>query len=187
MYNGIMKKLIPYIITGSIAVSLILLKIFSSSNKPDQNKTETEIANHKRSMIGQYSFGVSVCDEVSKDLVKNIINKPIEEVEARSTQNDISCSYYTAKSKLEHILIQVNFLSADDQKKGQEMLGRKVVTYKDFPLENFAAVQDDGNINAIYLVMTPNKYVRVDRTANTANNQQLIELARKVAEIIVGN
>jgi len=88
------------------------------------------------------------------------------------------------KDKTEHILIQVSYLSVEQQKKGQEVLDRTITTNDSIPMDHFIAMQENGQINAIYLIMTPNKFVRVDRTAKAADNDHLIALAKEVAQII---
>lgn len=178
-----MKKIILFL-------SAILL-LAGCKQQPDANQqtgqnSETKSYKVNRPMDGQESFGLAVCEEVDKSLVEQVIGKPIEETEDKSGSDGPSCAYYTNKAKLEHILIKVTYLSVENQKKGQEMMERTLETSDKIPMEHFIARQDDGEINAIYLVMTENKYVRVDRTPNTADNDELIELARQVAMIIIG-
>jgi hypothetical protein len=148
--------------------------------------TTTTNTKSSRPMMGQESFGIAVCDEVPKSVVEKAIGKTVESTEDKSSNDTTGCTYYTNKAKLEHILIQVSFLSAESQKKGQTVLDRTISTDNTIPMENFIATQENGQINAIYLVMAPNKFVRVDRTANTADNDQLITLAKAVALIITG-
>ena len=85
----------------------------------------------------------------------------------------------------EYVLVKVVYTSADDQKKGQQALDRTITTNPKIPIDHFIAMQSDGNINAIYLVMAPEKFVRIDRTGSAATGDQLIALASKVANIIL--
>ncbi|HXK52542.1 hypothetical protein H6802_00240 [Candidatus Nomurabacteria bacterium] len=188
-----MKKII---LVGAVlvAVSFGLIVLSKTSQTPKNNTSvtieEQQLGSQKyvakRPMDGQDSFGLSVCEEVPSELVSDIIGIPIQEVSDSSTSTGTGCTYFTNKARYEHILVQVSYLSADTQKEGHKIAGRSIETDSSIPMEHFIAMQDDGNINAIYLVMTPNKFVRVDRTPNTADNEQLKELARKVAIIILG-
>jgi len=158
-----------------------------SSTPESTATTETTGANYAatRPMMGQDSFGLAVCDEVPKTLVSDVIGKSITETEDFSTQNDTGCNYYTNKSNFEYVLVKVVYTSAEDQKKGQEMLGRSITVNPKIAMNHFIAMQPDGNINAIYLVMAPEKFVRIDRTGGAATNDQLLDLSVKVANIIL--
>lgn len=65
------------------------------------------------------------------------------------------------------------------------MMERTITTDAKIPMEHFIAMQPDGMINAIYLVMAPEKYSRIDRTDPSVDNSQLVDLAAKVANIIL--
>lgn len=162
-----------------------------SSEKNEVKLTTSEETDPKttlsvRPMEGPDSFALDVCEEVSQAMVEDILGKPVEKIESSSTSVDTNCKYFINTDKYEHILIQISYLSVENQKSGQEMMGRSITNNQSIPIENFIAVQDDGLINAIYLVMTPEKFVRVDRTANSVNDEQLVDLAKQVAEIILG-
>jgi hypothetical protein len=151
----------------------------STYNNPINTKKVT------RPIMGEESFGLSICNEVPKSIVSQIMGKEIIETKDFSDNNATGCEYITNKNKLEHILIQVSFLEAENIKKGQEALGRISKTDSRINLEHFISMQENGLINAIYLIMAPKKYVRIDRTSNTMDNEQLITLATKVEKIIV--
>jgi len=168
-----------------IGAGIWLLAKPSPGEVSPENSLDSE-KNSSRPMEGQDSFGLDVCSEVPSSLVSGTIGKTIVETENPSTSSGTGCMYFTNKEKNEHILVQVSYLSAENQKKGQEMMDRSITTDSTIPMENFLAIQEDGQINAIYLIMTSQKYVRVDRTSNTADNDQLISLARQVAGIITG-
>jgi len=179
------KIILIVIVVAAIVTGLVVLRGEPIDNKMG-TKTEEKTTESSRPMDGQESFGLSVCEEVPKNIIEEVIKKTVEETEDHSSNTGTGCKYYTNKAQYEHILVQVSYLSAETQKKGQETLDRSIETRETIPMENFVAIQEDGQINAIYLVMTPNKFVRVDRTPNTADNDQLLELARRVALIITG-
>jgi len=160
---------------------------FNNNANDSASKTTTENTQGKetRPMMGQDSFGLAVCEEVPKTLVSESIGKDIVETEDWSGSTDTGCKYYTNKEKQQYMLVNVTYLSAENQKKGQESLGRTITTNSIIPIDHFIAMQPDGNINAIYLVMAPEKYSRVDRTDPSVTNDQLLNLAEKVANIIL--
>jgi hypothetical protein len=185
-----MNKIIPFVLISAlvvIATGFILRNSIQKTNHPEITKNvTTNSTTAKRPMVGQESFGLSVCEEVPKNIIESVIGKIVNETEDKSSSTGTGCSYYTNKAKLEHVLVQVSYLSVDNQKKGQEALGRTITTNNAIPMENFIALQENSQINAIYLIMTPGKYVRIDRTSNTADNEQLISLAKQIAIIING-
>ena len=143
-----------------------------------------EAGRAKRPMMGQDSFGLSVCTEVPKELVARIIGKQVTDITDFSTAKDTGCKYYTNRKKEEYALVSVVYLNAEKQKKGQKILGRSVTTSGNIGMEHFIALQENGMINAIYLVMAPEKYVRIDRSSkDVATNDKLTDLAAKVADI----
>jgi len=143
-----------------------------------------EAGQSKRPMMGQDSFGLSVCSEVPKELIARIIGKQVTDIIDFSTSKDTGCKYYTNRKNEEYILVSVVYLNAEKQKKGQMILGRSVTTSGKIGMEHFIALQENGMINAIYLVMAPEKYVRIDRSSkDVATNDQLTDLAAKVADI----
>ena len=167
--------------------SCTLFKKTNNAEDTSNNNSNIDSTKSKRPMTGQDSFGLAVCDEVSKSLVSEAIAKEIVETEDWSSSTDTGCKYYTNKEKLQYVLINVTYLSAENQKKGQELMGRTITTDSAIAIENFIAMQPDGNINAIYLVMAPEKYSRIDRTDPNITNEMLIDISQKVANIILYN
>lgn len=167
------RKSAASVIAGALVFGICL----AASGTADAGRT-------KRPMMGQFSFGLSVCTEASSDMVSRAIGKPVAETVDFSTSKDTGCKYYTNRKKEEYALISVVYMNAERQKKGQKILGRTITKSGKIGMDHFIALQEDGTINAIYLVMAPEKYIRIDRSSkNVANNDQLTNLASKVAEI----
>lgn len=178
-----------FVLSGCTQKSTLVTQT-NQNQKQDQQAGQSGEVKPKgkvREMMGQYSFGLAVCEEVKKELVSSVVGKPIEETEDFSNNTQTGCKYFTNKAAIENIFVGVTFTSAENQKKGQQALGRSITTNPKIPIEHFIAVQEDGKtINAIYLVMAPEKFVRVDRSSlKVADNDQMIELASKVANIIL--
>lgn len=188
-----------FIIISSIILSGCTAKTGSNSptgSSGDEPSSSTDGITEKkpgdgeprpeRPKTGQDSFGVDVCGELTKEIVGQTIGKTILSIRDFSGSTSTGCEYYTDEQKNEFVTVVVSYLSAENQKKGQEALGRSIAEVEDIMAEHFVVWQEDGKtINAIYLVMMPDKFVRIDRSSiEVIDNDMLIKLARKVAEMI---
>ncbi len=156
------------------------------NNKNPNSEIKTKIK-ATRPMIGENSFGLSVCDEVSKETVSSIIAQPIVEIKDNSNSQTTSCTYILDKQTMENIVISVAFMDANSQKQFYESQGNKIKQISEIPIDNFSVWDSTGNqIGGIYLLMAPNKFVRIERSSQKIiTNEQSIALAKRVAEIIL--
>lgn len=179
--------LVTFGLSGCTNKSAPITQNLPTGDQEAGQSAEVKTSRKKRAMMGQDSFGLSVCEEVGKELVSLVIGKPIEETEDYSNSSETGCKYYTNKANLENIIVNVAYLSAENQKKGQQALGRSVTADPRILMDHFIAVQEDGEtINAIYLIMASEKFVRIDRSSlKVADNNQLIKLATEVTNIIL--
>lgn len=128
-------------------------------------------------------IGTDICAQFDKEMIAGIIGREITKTETKSGGSSFNCEYYVDDKNF--VSLTLNNLSVENQKKGAEALDRKVETREVIKMEHFVTVQEDGNINAIYLVLGPNKYIRVDRSSGKLfDNEALINLASKVVEKI---
>lgn len=126
-------------------------------------------------------IGTDTCNEFSKDFVGQSIGKEIIKTETQSGGGSNNCEYFLDDKNF--VSLTLNNLSVENQKKGAEMMDRKIETNESIKMEHFLTVQEDGNINAIYLILGPNQYVRVDRSSGKEiSNEMLVDLAAKVAQ-----
>ncbi len=181
MNKQIIGGLIILIVAGVVGAGILF---FNKDNQRELTKLTT--IQSTRPMDGPESFALDVCEEVPQKMIEDIIGKAVEKAESFSTNVDTNCKYFTNIDNYEYVLVQVSYLLVENQKSGQEMMDRTIVIDESIPMEHFIALQDDEQINAIYLVMTPEKFVRIDRTRETADNEQLLNLAKKVAKIVLG-
>lgn len=184
MYMNKLTSLLLLVVTSLIFSGCGPTQTSQPTTQTPTDTTEKTASN--RPMDGQESFGLDVCNEVPQSLVTDVIGNTIEETEDKSGSDGLSCTYYVNKADNLYILIKVVYLSPENQRKGQEALGRTISTDPSIPMNHFIALEENGQINSIYLIMTENKYVRIDRTEHVADDEQMIILARKVAIIITG-
>lgn len=192
-----MKKFIPFgvattAIVAVVGIGYVLHSRTQGTATPPttqvaqtDNKTSTTKA--KRPMMGQDSFGVSVCDEVPKSLVEKVLGQTVETTEDNSIAASTGCTYFTNKEKDQAVLVQVSYLSVDTQKRGLTDRGMTFAVNNDIPMENFISRTEKGVIDSIFLIMTPNKFASIDYTPGTTDEAHLIDLAKEVAKIITGN
>lgn len=154
-------------------------------NVNQEDKAITKTSKKERDMMGQYSFGVDVCSEVSSEWISDMTGLTIYESKDFSNSASTGCQYIVNKDDNTFISINVSYLNVDNQKKGQQLLERTITTDNRIGMEHFIAMQEDGNINGIYLVMAESKFVRVDRTPDTVDNEGLIRLASGLVDIIL--
>lgn len=137
-----------------------------------------------------------MCSQISAENVREAIGKPIVKTESGPGQLDY-CQYFTTWSEDyykipsgnmpggEFVSLNYENLSVENQKQGQEYLGRKIETNDKIKMENFLAVQEDGLINSIYLVIDPDHFVSVDRSSGKVlSEEEVVNFAVKVAEML---
>lgn len=135
-----------------------------------------------------------MCGQFPLGQVGEMLGKPVVVTESQG-QRDF-CEYYTTYDKDfyklpngktapggEGVILHYENLNVANQKTGQEALGRKIETNDKIKMENFLAIEEDGAINSIYLVLDPNHFVSVDRSsAEVASEEEIVDFAAKVAE-----
>lgn len=138
--------------------------------------------------LGQYSFGLDVCNEMTKEMVTEAIGKSVISSTDYSNSSGTGCQYHTEKNNGGTVSVNVGFGEAAKSKTASEYLDRKVGTESSIGLENFTVYSDKapGEIMDIYLVIDPaQKYVRVSKhSATVVDNATLIKLAQKTEEKI---
>jgi len=163
------------LILGSGVLIAVGLFIFLKTNKANPNNLPTS---KKEAAVGQ-----DICGEFPKEWVQSVLGKDMIKTEKVEMRGLNVCQYYVDETNF--VTLRLNALSFEDQKKGQQALGRSVTTNKDITLNHFIAVQDDGRINAITLEINTNLFLAVDRSSTKAANEtELVSFAIKVAERI---
>jgi hypothetical protein len=132
------------------------------------------------------TVGNNVCNEFPKEWVAGVTGKTILKTEDMGGVPTAVCQYYVDENNF--LTLRLNNLSVEDQKKGQISLGRTITTNDTIKMEHFIAVQPDGRINGVYLILKPNQFLVVDRTSTKAlSEEEIIRFAQSVVEKIQGN
>jgi PBP1b-binding outer membrane lipoprotein LpoB len=128
------------------------------------------------------TLGADLCAEFPAAVISEMLGKPIERAEHKSSGPSDVCQYYLAGGNGAFLSLRHSNLSVENQKKGALALKRMLQTDARIGMEHLVVVQEDGNINSIYLVLNANHFVALDRTSlKVASNEELIEVAAKVA------
>jgi hypothetical protein len=126
-----------------------------------------------------------ICGQFTQPFMERLAGMTFKEIRPSGNTATYLCSYYTstkaADGKDVYILLVLDYLSVADQKAGQQALGRTVASNADIPMDNFVATQENGVINAIYLVLGPEKFLRLDRSSTSAlSDAKMVALAIKL-------
>jgi len=166
------------VIFGTIIVTTIII-VFTLNNGKSSNIAQ----NLQNSFKKEIGVGTDICAEFPKEWVASAIGKEIIKTEPFSMNGTNNCQYFVDDTN--SAFIKAEDLTIENQKKGQQEMGRTIKTDPRIKMENFIAVQEDGLINVIYLVLSPNRFVAIDRTSTKVyDNEGEIAFAVKVAERI---
>lgn len=139
-----------------------------------------------------------MCSQFSPEWMKEVTGKTIAKAE---TKNDGTyCQYYTEYSEDFYKLpggetspggpwFAMNYentLLVENQKKAHEgFLDHKIETNPKIGMEHFVAVQEDGLINEIFLVLGESSFLSITRSSGKVlSEEEVINLAAKVAEVL---
>lgn len=132
-----------------------------------------------------YYIVEDICGQFTKAFMENMLGQKIAKIEPSSISTVNACTYYLDDK--ENILLNLEYLSIENQKKGSESMGRKVEKSGQIPMDNLVVWQDDSLINTIYLVLSPNKFLSLRPSSkNTIDKDSFIKLAASIATAIKG-
>jgi len=171
-----MSKKVIIIGIGILAIVFIL---FVLNRGGAGNVTQ----NLQNSLKKEISVGNDICGEFPKEWATSAFEKPIIKTTSLDTTGTHSCQYYTDENNF--IILRLNSLSVENQRKGQIALGRTIITNPKIKMEHFVVIQEEGLINGIYLIINPNLFITVDRnSAKAASQDEILNFAIKAAERI---
>lgn len=125
-----------------------------------------------------------VCGQFTKKFIEGITGKTIVKTEPfTDNSTTYNCNYYT--SDTDYLSLHLTYLTVANQKTGHEALGRTVKFDERIPKENMVVIQEDGLINEIYLVLSPDKYLSIIRSSGKAmTEEEVMDFAIKLGEKI---
>lgn len=124
-----------------------------------------------------------ICGQFSREFVENMLGAKITKIEPSKISTVYACSYYL--NDKEYVMLALDYLKVENQKIGQEAMGRKVENNPKIPMDNFVVWQEDGAINNVYFILGPEKFLRLERSSGAAlDNDNIIDLSAKLGEAI---
>jgi hypothetical protein len=124
-----------------------------------------------------------ICGQFNQKFVENLLSRNITRIESSKIGSVYACSYYLDDK--EYIMLALDYLKVENQRIGQEAMGRKVEKNPKIPVDNFVVWQEDGEINNVYLILGSEKFLRLERSSTTAlNNDQILDFSAKLGEAI---
>jgi hypothetical protein len=139
----------------------------------------------------------NMCEQLTAEMVGGLLGKTIAKTENQG--NPLYCMYYTeyaedfykigdGKVAPGGLWLSLDFenLSVENQKKGNEALGRKIETNSKISMEHFITIQEkDGLINQIYLVLDATHYVSIGRSSSKVlDTDGMINFAVELEKIL---
>lgn len=125
-----------------------------------------------------------VCGQFTKEFVQNALEKSVIKTIPPEREGLYNCSY-VIDDKDNYVMLVFEYLSIENQKKGQEMMGRKTEESERIPMRNLVVTQEDGAINTIYLVLGDEKFISIKRSEGVGlTNEELLNFASKIASEI---
>lgn len=122
-----------------------------------------------------------VCGQFTIKYMEGLTGKNIFRTSEVTPGSEVCQYFISEQNKNMMFQIDVGYYNVEDQKKGQEFLGRKVEKNSRIPMDNFVVYQENGLINKIYLVLGTDKFVGIDRSAADALTEtEIMDLAIKL-------
>jgi hypothetical protein len=130
-----------------------------------------------------YYIVEDICGQFTDKLISASLGKNIIKTKSPDNFNANNCTYYIDDK--EYVMLVLNYLSIDNQKKGHESMDRKTVEDSKIPMRNMVVYQEDGQINSIYLVLSDDKFISIQRSsATTFTSDELINFASNIGQVI---
>jgi len=130
-----------------------------------------------------YYIVEDICGQFTQEFIENLLGQKLNRIESPQISTLSNCTYYLDDK--EYVMLVLNYLKAENQKIGQEAMGRKVEKNSAIPMDNWVVTQEDGEINSTYFILSPEKFLSLQRSSKAAlANDKLIDFSSKLGEAI---
>jgi hypothetical protein len=124
-----------------------------------------------------------ICGQFTKEFLENILGKEITKIELPKISSINNCTYYLDDK--EYLMLNLEYLSIENQKKGNEFAGYKVEKNSKIPMDNLVAWQEGDLINVVYLVLGPEKFISIRPSSKkTVTSSEFLDFTGKLGEAI---
>ncbi|MFA5994536.1 MAG: hypothetical protein WC823_06285 [Parcubacteria group bacterium] len=130
-----------------------------------------------------YYIVEDICGQFTQMFMENMLGQKLIKIEPPQLSAANGCSYYW--NKQDYVVLNLEYLSAENQRQGQEALGRQVTQNAKIPLANWVVTEKSGAVNAVYLILGPQKFISLRPSSMSVVDQiSLIDVAAKIAQEI---
>lgn len=113
-----------------------------------------------------YYIVEDLCGQFTKEFMEQASGVPIVKVEQPKVDGIFNCTYYLTDK--EYVMANLEYLSVENQRKGNVAMDRKVEKDLGIPMDNMVVYQEDGAINVMYLVLGPEKFISFRPSSKSA-------------------
>ena len=135
-----------------------------------------------------YYIVEDLCGQFTKEFVENMLGQSLLRIEPSKLSGVYSCRYYFSDDPPgigNYLWLNLEYLSVERQKKGHELAGRSIKTDPRIKMEHLVVWQPDGQINEIYLVLGPQKFLSLNRSSGKyLDNEKDLQFAANLARAI---
>ena len=100
-----------------------------------------------------------VCGQFTQAFMENMLGRKLTKIEPSKTPGVNACDYYV--SDKDWFTVNLEYLSVENQKKGNEFIGHRTEKGSQIPMDNLVTWEKDDLINVVYLVFNPNKFLSI--------------------------
>jgi hypothetical protein len=127
-----------------------------------------------------YYIVEDICGQFTQEFMENMLGIKLDKIIPPQISSLNNCSYYFDEN--EYVMLNLEYLKIENQKTGNEFAGYKVEKDPKIPMDNLVVWQEDGLINAIFLVLNQEKFISLRPSSKkTFESENFIELAAKIA------
>lgn len=127
-----------------------------------------------------YYIVEDICGQFTPEFISNTLGKKIIQAGGPQSTGLYNCSYFIDDK--EYVMLVMEYLPIENQKKGHESMDRKTVEDSKIPMRNMVVYQEDGLINSIYLVLNDNKFISIKRSSGSnLSTEDLITFTSNIA------
>jgi len=131
----------------------------------------------------KYVVVEDICGQFTPEFVGAMFGREIVNAGATIEGMSLSCTYYL--NDKDNLVLNLAYLPIENQRKGQEMMDRVVESEASIPMENLVVKQEDGLINSIYLVFSPNKFLSINRSnGKNISEEEILSFASNLGKAI---
>lgn len=131
-----------------------------------------------------YYIVEDICGQFTDEFVGRALGRTILKKEKSNMSDVFACSYFW-NDRNEYVSIILDYLKIENQKAGQEALGRSVKEESQIPMKNMVVYQENELINTIYLILGENKFISIERSGSAGlDSRDLINFAVNLAKEI---